>query len=193
MAKAKKKFYKRKKRYTFNSIAKNYFKTKCSNIVRVKLDNTGLTFIPGNMDTLSISTNIATCEEWKQFQNIFLAYKVTGIKVQVTPAPIAFQGQQVGQQVIPNVAVDDCPVLGILALNMPTTYANLQDADKQIIFSYHKPVSRYWKYKITNWDKSTAPTDQTGRYYMAMAGSATMGIQYWTVKFTYYITFKTKV
>ena len=148
---ARKKFYKKKKLYTFNSIAKNYFKARCSNIIRVKLDNTGLTFIPGNMDTLSISTNIASCEEWKQFQNLFLAYKVTGIKVTVTPAPIAFQGQQVGQQVIPNVAVDDCPVMGILALNMPTTYANLQDADKQIIFSYHKPVSKYWKFKITNW------------------------------------------
>lgn len=193
MAKARRKFYKRKKKYTFSSIAKNYFKVRLSNIVRIKLDNTGLMFLPSQQDTISISTSIAQCEEWKQLQNSFLAYKVTGIKVLAVPAPLAFQGQQVGQSVIPNVAIDDCPVMGILALNMPTTYQNLQDADKQLILSYHKPVQAYFKYKITEWDKSTAPTDQTGRFYLAMQGSATMGIQYWTVKLTYYVTFKTKV
>ena len=131
---ARKKFYK-KKRYSFNSIARNYFKAKLSNIVRVKLDSTGLTFLPMNNDAISISTNIASCEEWKQLQNIFLAYKVTGIKILAIPAPVAYQGQQVGQTVIPNVAIDDCPVIGILALNMPATYENL------ILFFYLNPLN----------------------------------------------------
>lgn len=195
---AKKSWSWSRKKY-FSFVAYNYTKAKLSTSKRVDLTSNHCQFIGDNLEVLSVSSLIGDCPDWTKYRDLYLGFRVTGIKIECTPCPIiagaASAETSSGHFPIAKVQFPSAPAVGIIGAYDATTYQGIVESDKHITLSFTNKTSRYFGLLggVFGWDVTNAPNEQNYKIAVNVLGLPTMGEAIWNVDFHFYITFKSKI
>lgn len=195
---AKKSWRWSRKKY-FSFVAYNYTKTKLSISKRIDLTADHCQFIGDNVESLSVFTLIGECPDWDKYRDLYLSYRLTGIKIESTPCPMingATVGQTpTGQFPYPKVQFPSAPAVGIIGVYHAATYQGIVECDKHITLSFTNKTSRYFGLLggAFGWDVTNSPNEQNYKVAVNVLGLPTLGEAIWNVDFHFYITFKSKI
>ena len=203
MAKTAKKGYAKSWRWSrkkyFSFVAYNYTKAKLSTSKRIDLTTQHCQFIGDNLEVLPVSTLIGECPDWNKYRDLYLSYRLTGIKIECTPCPIivgAAVGQTTsGQFPYSKVQFPSAPAVGIIGAYDDSTYHGIVESDKHITLSFTNKTSRYFGLLggVFGWDVTNAPNEQNYKIAVNVLGLPTLGEAIWNIDFHFYITFKSKI
>lgn len=194
----KKNYYLRRKKY-FCFVAYNYSKAKLSTSKRIHLNSEHCQFITDNLETITVSALIGECPDWAKYRDLYLSYRLTGIKIECTPCPVVNGAAAVetssGHFPFPKVQFPSAPAIGIIGTYDATTYQGIVESDKHITLSFTNKSSRYFGLLggVFGWDVTNAPNEQNYKVAVNALGLPTLGEAIWNVDFHFYITFKSKI
>lgn len=181
-----KKFYFKRNLYYRNKIMRNYFKAKLDVIQKVLWTGDGIKFITGgSSDSKAIPALLELCPDWSTWRLLFHSYKLTGVAVEVVPNAPSTTGN--------DAEFTGSAVLALLTSRDAVSWNNASEANFMFVLT---PTQIQRKYKsfyggITSWSGTDTITDLDGKFVVQSDGnpSANAATAY-TVRFTFYITFK---
>lgn len=183
MAKISKRYYRRNRYRRFKSMISRYHATKLTYVDNIRLATNELKFVKQDAARARIGDIVALCPDFTAYKALFLSYKVTGIKITVTP-----------QYPLANFDMRHGVVLGITAASDDETASNVAESNKSLILSPIQMVSKYFSLQggIIGWQPTT-PAGQTvagGYITVASDGYANGGGIIFSVVFDFYVMFK---
>lgn len=183
---AKRRYYYRRKRYYRYKIMKNYFKARLDTAMRVALDNAGFKFIENNATTRNLAQVLESCSDWAAFKQLFHSFKLTGVLMEAIPNLPLIGGDN------KPFAANGTYCVGLITQGDTTNYANLLEAKNTILLTPTQTQRKYLSFNggETSWIVTSQTSDLDGKFYCETNSLATSGGMVWTVKFSFYITFK---
>lgn len=177
---AKRKYRKRYYRNK-NRIMRNYFKMKLDIVERLGMDNSGFKFISWNSNAKDIGVVLNGCDDWPKAAGLFHSFKLTGVAITAIPGVYGSDFYARGS-----------PMVGILTSNEQANFNTLAESNSSIVLSYNETRRRYYSFHggETGWMSTDMLADLNGRIYAETLSLAETGNFVWTIKFTFYVTFK---
>lgn len=183
MKKTNRRYYRRNGYRRFKYLISSYHATKLTYVENIRLATNELIFVKNNSDRIRIGDIVALCPDFEAYKKIFLSFKVTGIKITVTPQiPLA------------NFDMRHAVMLGVTAASDDQTSSAVAESNKSLILSPVQMVSKYFTLQggIIGWQPTT-PAGQTvagGYITVAADGNANGGGIIFSVVFDFYVMFK---
>lgn len=180
----------------FYKAISTYHKTKLTYAARIDLKSASCNFLPGNSEVLVISDILGSTPDWKKYQDLFLSYKLTAIKITCTPCPpiplAAVATTQTGQFPINKWSFVSMPIIALINLQEATNYRDLAESNKHLCLNPWETKSAYWSLLggAHNWDTTNAPHEQNFRLATNVHGLPTDGELMWNVDVDMYVIFK---
>lgn len=167
---------------------KNYFKTKLTTTDRILLGPGIWTFSADQGETLTARTVLRACSEWTQFSAVFGAIKITGILLETFP-------NYVGTVDIQNsVVMQGTYVVAYRPALAPSNFNALCDSNASIILSTTQPQRKYISLhgSATGWmDTNNLDTEYSSMFTIKNSGVTIQNANMvWTLRMTFYVTFK---
>jgi hypothetical protein len=165
----------------------NYFKAKLSCTDRILLDSDGMKLASSNSQNKFVRSYITSCQEWQLYQGIFGSMKLTGIAIETIP------------NVVTKTEAEDPMVMAgtyIIAykpVDAGTSLTALSDTENSIILSVNQNQRKYVNLHggPTGWfDINLIEQNLSGQIATQYNNLIQNGGVVWTVRFTFYITFK---
>ena len=122
MAKITKRYYRRNRFRRFKNMISKYHATKLTYVDNIRLATNELKFVKQDAARARIGDLVALCPDFTAYKAIFLSYKVTGIKITVTP-----------QYPLANFDMRSAVMLGITAASDDETASNVAESNKSLI------------------------------------------------------------
>lgn len=184
MDKSKGKYYRKSYgwRRTKNRLMKNYFKMRFDYVDRVGIDTSALKFVAFNTNNRGIGSILVMCSDWHKAAGLFHSFKLTGMAIEATPI----------------MGTDDWYGRGSVAVGMLTDsdtydFNNLVESKTAMILSQTQITRRYYSFHggETGWVSTDNPPNVlNGKVYTETDALAQKGGFLWSVKFSFYVTFK---
>lgn len=174
-------FFGKKNKYR---IMKNYFKAKLDTVQKIAWNDQGANFITGNTGTTrNLNDLIQLCPDWGHWRELFHTYKLTGVKVEISPNFPTFGSNYVFQ---------GAACMGLLTTRDISNWNNVSESNFNFLLS---PTEIQKKYKSFNgglsaWHGTDDTADLDGKFCCETDGNPSSGVVTFMVKFTFYITFK---
>lgn len=176
----------RRYRYNRSKIMRNYFKAKLDVIQKVLWTSDGVKFVSeGSANSKPIPTLLELCPDWATWRLLFHSFKLTGIAVEVAPNyPSARNG---------DAEFTGAAVLALLTSRDAVSWNNASEANFMFMLS---PTQVQRKYKsffggLAAWTGTDTITDLDGKFVVESDGNPSVNsATAYTVRFTFYITFK---
>lgn len=167
---------------------KNYFKAKLSCIDRIILDNDFMKLNSSNSQNRLLSAYITSCSEWDSFKNIFHSMKLTGLLMETTPGTVSALDLESA------VVFPGSYQVGFLPVNSSGGATGIADASESIVLSTNQTQRKYISFNggLNGWlDMGSLSNNLAAIISTAMQGAYPVnGGIVWTLKLTFYITFK---
>lgn len=165
----------------------SYFKTKLSCVDRVILDDNDIKLASTNGVNRNIRAYLTGCNEWAYLTKIFYSFKLTGILIETYPGVVA-------------TALESVPVFGgtyqlaLLPMGSDSTTAALADANASLVLS---PLHNQRKYisfngSLNSWlDVASIENNLVALLTVSASALPQNTGLVWSIKLTFYVTFKT--
>ncbi|AXH79378.1 MAG: hypothetical protein [Circular genetic element sp.] len=179
-----KRYYRRRYR---KKLMSRYFKTKLSCIDRVILDDNDIKLASTNGVNRNIRAYLTSCNEWGYLTKIFYSFKLTGILIETVPGVIA-------------TAVDSVPVFGgtyqlaLLPMGSDSNSPALADANASLVLSPTQSQRKYISFtgSLNGWlDIASIENNLVALLTVAATALPQNTGLVWSIKLTFYVTFKT--
>lgn len=174
----KKNNYWQRRKYMFYKAIRNYHYVKLQVTDLVEYSGNKIIFISNNGSEAKISDILAGCPDYKEYRALYVSMQVKAIAVQVVPCC--------------NIAdfVGGTALLALLADNENTTMATCTDSDHSLVMNPVQFTSMYWKTGYP-WSSSDDTSESYGKIGLAIGNSTQQGGMRWTVRFIFYVLYKT--
>lgn len=167
---------------TKNRLMKNYFKMRFDYVDRIGIDTSALKFITFNSNNRGIGSILVMCSDWPKAAGLFHSFKLTGMVIQATPI----------------MGTDDWYGRGTVALGVMTDsdtydFNNLVESNMSMVLSQTQITRRYYSFNggETGWVSTDNPPNAlNGKVYTETDSLAQKGGFLWSIKFSFYVTFK---
>lgn len=182
----RKRYYYRRYYYSKAKLMRNYFKARLDTSMRAALDTAGFKFIENNATSRNLAQVLESCSDWVAYKQLFHTFKVTGIAMEAVPnLPIAGQDNR-------PFAANGTYCVGLITSGDTQNYANLLEAKNTIILTPTQSQRKYLSFNggETSWIATSQTSDLDGKFYTETNSLATSGGMVWSIKFSFYITFK---
>ena len=170
--------YWRRNGYSFYKAVKNYHYVKLSISDLVEYTGNKITFLSNNGNVASISDILNGCPDFKLYRDLYVSMQVRSISVQVTPCCN-----------IDNF-VGGAAYIALLANNETVTITSCEDSDHSLVMNPMQFCSMFWRTGYP-WSSSDDISESFGKMGLAINTPTTQGAMRWTVKFTFYVLYKT--
>lgn len=185
MVKRRYKRYGYRKRGSVAKIMRNYFKAKMDYVMRVAYDSSGVKFLEWNASQKNINGLLEACSDWAPYTKIFHTFKLTGIAMEVSPNhPIANEGV---------FSANGSVILAILTGgDNPDSFQNVAEAKNSMVLTPTQMQRRYLSFNggQTAWIATSDLTDLDGKVAVITNSTNVTGGLIWSVKVSFYVTFK---
>lgn len=197
----KKKTYQKKTgKAQFNYIASHYHKTVLTTHFRIELSANNIRFVGAGTDNyISIQDLISTCADWETYRKLFLSYKLTGISLEFSPAPITPAvvptTTTTGTFPVASQNIYSVPAVALVAFHDDVDYKSLVESNKHCLLNFTNKT-RMWiplSGGIAGWFQTTSTTVLTGKLAVNVPQLPTSGSIFWQVVCNFYITYKITV
>ena len=173
-----KKNYWRRRKYAFYKAIRNfhYAKLQVSNLV--EYSGTKFNFLSNNDNNMKISDILASCPDYAQLRAFYVSMKVRAIAVQAIPCC--------------NIQdfVGGTAIIALLADNENVDLPSCEDSDHSLILNPTQFTSMYWKTAYP-WSGSDDTSETYGKIGLAKNANAAQGGMRWTIRFIFYVLYKT--
>lgn len=170
--------YWRRNAYSFLKAIRTYHYVKLSVTDMIEYAGSTIKFASNNGSYASVSDILAGCPDFKIYRDLYVSLRVRSISVQVTP--LCNMENFIGATA----------AIALLASNEPANISTCTDSDHSLVLNPNQFCSMYWKCAYP-WANSNDASESFGQIGLAIAGSTTQGAMRWTVKFTFYVMYKT--
>lgn len=178
-----KRYYRRNGYRRFKQIISHYHATRLSYVDNIRLATNELKFVKLDADRGRIGDIVAACPDFDSYKKLFLSFKVTGIKITVSP-----------QYPLSNFDMRHGVVLGVTAASDDQTASAVAESNKSLILSPVQMVTKYFGLQggIIGWQPTTPAGQTVGGGYITVAsdGFANSGGIIFSVLFDFYVMFK---
>lgn len=161
----------------------SYHATKLTYVDNIRLATNELKFVKLDADRSRIGDIVNLCPDFTTYKALFLSYKVTGIKITVTP-----------QYPLANFDMRHAVMLGVTASSDDQTASAVAESNKSLILSPLQMVRKYFNLQggIIGWQPTTPTGTNLGGGYITVAsdGFANAGGIIFSVVFDFYVMFK---
>ena len=175
------KYYKKYYKPNLQKIMKTYFKMRFDYVERLRLDQSAFKFVSWNTNNKSIQSILNGCADWPKAAALFHSFKLTGIAIEVMPGIIGAGFRGVGSYVV-----------GLLTSSDVTDFNNLVEAKTSIVLKYIEGSRKYISFNggETGWISTSDLSQLDGKMFAETNSLAESGDFYWSIKFSFYVTFK---
>ena len=165
-------------RFRFYKAISNYHHVKLSTSDIVEYSGSTIKFVANNGNFVPIETLLQGCPDFKTYRDLFVSFKVRSISVHAVP--------------LCNVSdfVGGSAFLALLSDNENPNLTTCVDSDHSLVLNPNQFCSLYIKMG-TPWASSNDSSLGFGRIGVASNGATTQGAMRWTIKFTFYVLYKT--
>lgn len=165
---------------------KNYFKAKLDCVQTIQHSVDGTSFRENNQSNRTLAALLELCNDWGMYRQLFHSFKLTGFAFQVVPLSTSPTPQ--GQPYTSAATV----ILALQTNRDNNDFNSISESNGSVILS---PVSPMRKYKSFNggefgWTSTDDLTQMDGIMRLGTNGNASTGACVWSVRFSFYITFK---
>lgn len=186
MVKYRRRYYRRNYSNYYNTFLKSiarYHYTKLTCFGQILLDQTGIKFAVNSSQILLASTALNSCNDWEKYKNLFLSYKVRGIKVTLVPnidQGIDFRGTA---------------SFGYVSNSDETSVGDTLESNKSLLLNPQQQTSAYWPLTngLTGWINNNSTNQTNGKFQCAATSNATAGGLIWSYKIDFYVMYKNTV
>lgn len=181
MVKYKKKYYRRYYKTNLQKVMRNYFKMRFDFVDRLGVDQSAFKFISWNTNTKSLQSVLNACADWPKAAALFHSFKLTGLAIEIIPGVRASDFYARGSY-----------VMGLLTSSDVTDFNNLVEAKSALVLNYNQAVRKYLSFYggETSWISTSDLSQLDGKFFAETNALAESGGFVWTVKFSFYVTFK---
>lgn len=170
--------YWKRRKYMFYKAIRNYHYVKLSVTDLVEYSGNKIIFISNNGNSAKISDILQGCPDFATYRDLYISMQVRAIAVQITPCC--------------NVSnfVGGAAYIALLANNENVDVPSCSDSDHSLIMNPMQFCSMYWKTGYP-WSNSDDTSESYGQIGLAINQTASQGALRWTVKFIFYVLYKT--
>lgn len=174
----RKKNYWRRRKYIFYKAIRNFHYVKLSVTDLIEYTGNKLNFLSNNDTHMKVSDILAACPDYKEYRALYVSMKVRAIAVQVTPCC--------------NMAdfVGGTAMIALLSDNENVDMPSCEDSDHALVLNPIQFCSMYWKTAYP-WSSSDDSSESYGKIGLGKNANATQGGMRWSVRFIFYILYKT--
>lgn len=179
---AKKNYWKR----SLYRVMKNYFKTKLSCVDRILLDDNDMKLASSNGVNRNIRAYLTGCNEWQYFSKVFHTMKITGLLMETIPGIQASNPETT--PVMPGTYQ-----VGFLPIASDANSVALADANESIVLSVVQNQRKYISFNggLNGWlDIGSLENNLVALIVVAATALPQNTGCVWSLKLTFYITFK---
>lgn len=196
----KKTYFKKATKRQFNYIASHYHKTVLTTHFRIELTSNVVRFVGAGTDNyISIQDLIMTCADWETYRKLFLSYKLTGISLEFSPAPITPAvvptTTTTGTFPVASQSIYSVPAVALVAFHDDVDYKSIVESNKHCLLNFTNK-SRLWiplTGGIAGWFQTTSTNVLTGKLAVNVPQLPTAGSIFWQVVCNFYVTYKITV
>jgi hypothetical protein len=166
---------------------RNYFKAKLSCTDRIMLDGDGMRLASSNSQNKFARAYITSCQEWQAYQGIFGSMKLTGILIETFPNQLTSIDLEVP------IVVAGTYIIAYKPVDTGTSLAALSDTSNAIILVSNQIQRKYVNLHggPTGWfDINLIEENLSGQIATQYNVLPQNGGLAWTVRYTFYVTFK---
>lgn len=170
--------YWKRRKYMFYKAVRNYHYVKLSNTDLVEYSGAKIYFNSNNGNYANISDILNGCPDFSLYRDLYVSMQVRAIAIQVTPCC--------------NVKdfIGGSAYIALLANNENVDIPSCTDSDHGLIMNPMQFCSMYWKTGYP-WSNSNDASESYGKIGLAISHQASQGAMRWTVKFIFYVLYKT--
>lgn len=173
-----KKNYWKYRKATFYKSIKNFHYAKLSFATTVEYAGNSMKFGINNGNYLPFGDAIQYCPDWKTYAKLFLTMKVRSVAMQVTPigSVSGFAGSSAA--------------LALLTNTDTNTFNECIESDQGVVLPYQNFVNKYFKVNM-DWTPTDDVSNTAGKFCLNAEEGTSAGAFRWTVKFIFYVLYKT--
>ena len=162
----------------FYKAIKNYHYVKLSISDLIEYSGSSIKFLSNNGDHAAIGDILNGCPDFKLYRDLYVSMQVRAIAVQVTPCC--------------NMEnfIGGAAYIALLANNETVNITACEDSDHSLVMNPMQFCSMYWKTGYP-WCSSDDISESFGKIGLAVNTQTTQGGMRWTVKFVFYVLYKT--
>lgn len=178
--------YSKYKKNNIRRIMYNYFKTKLSCVDRILLDDNDMKLASTNGTNRNIRAYLTGCNEWQYFSKIFHTMKITGLLMETIPGIQASNPETT--PVMPGSYQ-----LGFLPVASDSNSAAIADTNASIVLSVVQNQRKYISFHggLNGWlDIGSLENNLVALIAVAASALPQNTGCVWTLKLTFYVTFK---
>lgn len=174
----KKNNYWQRRKAMFYKAIRNYHYVKLQITDLVEYAGSKIYFVSNNGNEAKIADILSSCPDYKEYRALYVSMQVRAIAVQVIPCcnMKEFMGGSA--------------FIALLTDNEPVSVATCQDSDHSLVMNPVQFTSMYWKTGYP-WSSSDDSTESYGKIGLAIGSEAQQGGMRWTVRFVFYVLYKT--
>lgn len=176
----KRRSYKRTRRRQAR-LMRNYFKMRFDIVDRLGLDQSAFKFIAWNANSKSLQSVLQGCADWNKAAALFHSFRLTGMAIEATPGILANDFYARGSY-----------MFGLLTSSDTLDFNTLVEAKSALTLNVHQKVRKYISFNggSTGWISTSDLSNLDGKFYAETNSLAESGGFVWTIKFSFYVTFK---
>ena len=184
MVKYRRRYYPKKRKYSFKKAISNYTYTKLSTLDEITMDTTVIKLVKPNDVKDNLYAYLDRCADWKTYTQLYTSFKVVGLAITVTPNTPIGTFKWAGTGAIAYTAFAD-----------QTDVSSCIESNKSILLSVVAPTRRYFPLNggNTSWISTSSPAQVPGNILVACNRYPGDGGLVWSVRFDFYVMFKNTV
>lgn len=174
----KKNNYWQRRKAMFYKAIRNYHYVKLSVTNLIEYTGNKINFLSNNDTSLKISTILESCPDYKEYRALYVSMQVRAIAIQAIPCC--------------NIAdfVGGTAMIALLSDNENVDMPSCEDSDHALVLNPMQFCSIYWKTGYP-WSASDDSSETYGKIGLAKNANTTQGGMRWTVRFIFYVLYKT--
>ena len=170
-------YWKGRKALFYKSI-KSFHYAKLSFATTVEYAGSNMKFVVNNGNYIPFGDAIQYCPDWKTYAKLFLTMKVRGVAIQITP--IGPTGNFSGT----------AAAIALLTNTDTNTFNECIESDQGLPLPFQNFANKYFKVNM-DWTPTDDVSNTGGKFCLNAEGSSTSGAFRWTIKFIFYVLYKT--
>lgn len=162
----------------FYKSIKNYHYAKLSFATTVEYAGSNMKFTVNNGNYINFGDAIQYCPDSKTYSKLFLTMKVRSVAIQVTPigAIDPFTGT--------------AAAIALLTNSDTNTFNECIESDQGLPLPFQNFANKYFKVNM-DWTPTDDVSNTAGKFCLNAEGVASSGGFRWTIKFIFYVLYKT--
>ena len=174
----KKNNYWQRRKYMFYKAIRNYHYVKLSVTDLVEYTGSTIKFLSNSATSIKIGDVLAACPDYKEYRALYVSMQVRAIAIQAIPC--CNTGDFIGGTAL----------IALLTDNENVDTPSCEDSDHSLVLNPLQFCSMYWKTGYP-WSSSDDGTESFGKIGVAKNANSQQGAMRWTIRFIFYVLYKT--